>query len=61
MLLQFNELEGSVADAICDLKEKKLHNFWTDCASSNPPLYCACCTVCCDGLKNCASMTTSNL
>lgn len=56
ILLQFNELEGSVADAICDLKEKKLYNFWADCASSEPPLYCSCCTVCCNGLESCASM-----
>eukprot|EP00594_Rhizosolenia_setigera_P004908 CAMPEP_0178945478 /NCGR_PEP_ID=MMETSP0789-20121207/3759_1 /TAXON_ID=3005 /ORGANISM="Rhizosolenia setigera, Strain CCMP 1694" /LENGTH=329 /DNA_ID=CAMNT_0020625377 /DNA_START=89 /DNA_END=1078 /DNA_ORIENTATION=- len=56
MLFHFNDLSGIVPSSLCDLKldaGNKLYNFWTDCASSNPPLYCPCCTICCNGLEAC--------
>lgn len=56
MLLQFNSLAGEVPESICDLKENKLYNLWTDCASIVPPLYCSCCSICCDGYDNCGKV-----
>lgn len=56
ILLHFNELTGSVPESMCDLKnDKVLYNLWTDCAASTPPLYCKCCTMCCNGFEACGS------
>lgn len=55
VLLQFNSIRGTVPLSMCSLKnEKNLKNFWTDCAASTPPLFCNCCTFCCNGFQDCA-------
>jgi len=56
ILLQFNSFKGAVPESMCALKkDKSLNNFWTDCASSSPPLFCNCCTSCCNGFEACAA------
>lgn len=55
ILLQFNSFKGAVPESMCALKkDKNLTNFWTDCAGSSPPLFCNCCTSCCNGFAACA-------
>lgn len=45
--LEENNLNGTVADQVCDTVSLRDVEFWADCGGSAPDLACPCCTVCC--------------
>mmetsp|Transcript_31668 Transcript_31668/g.38791 ORF Transcript_31668/g.38791 Transcript_31668/m.38791 type:complete len:366 (+) Transcript_31668:131-1228(+) len=55
LLLDDNELTGSIPLEVCMLKSKGwISSLWADCdGTPKPPIECACCSMCCDGLGYC--------